>query len=119
MDNLDKWQPGTNLRSWLMTILHNVFINDSVRRRPVLTKNGELDSALPAPDAQDARDRLRDTNRAFIGLSSGQRHILWLACVEEVDFDEISRRLQIPPGTVRSRLSRAREQLRHNLRVLD
>ena len=119
MNNIDKWQPGTNLRSWLMTILHNVFINDSMRRRPFLTKTGELDPETPAHSAQESRDRLRDTNRAFIGLTSDQRQILWLACVEELDFESIAQRLGIPSGTVRSRLCRAREQLRKNLRVLD
>lgn len=113
--NIDRWAPGTNLRSWLMTILHNLFINDAVRRRPVLTADGELHAAAAESGKQDARDRLRDVERAIAGLSRRQRQIIWLACVEECDFRDIADRLQIPIGTVRSRLCRAREQLRRNL----
>lgn len=115
--NIGKWTPGTNLRSWMMTILHNLFINDSVRRRPLLTRTGDLDTAAQAPGDQEARDDLRDVERALVALSPGQRQIIWLACIEECDFHEIAERLQIPAGTVRSRLCRAREQLRHNLKA--
>ena len=113
--NIGRWTPGTNLRSWLMTILHNVFINDAMRRRPILTADGELDATATESDTQDARDRLRDVERAISGLNPGQRQIIWLACVEEREFHEISDQLRIPLGTVRSRLCRAREQLRRNL----
>lgn len=119
MGNLSKWTPGTNLRSWLMAILHNLFINESVRRRPLLTKTGNLDIDAVTPGDQEARDELRDVARVFASLSPGQRQIIWMACIEERDFQAIAEHLGIPPGTVRSRLSRAREQLRRNLKIVD
>ena len=117
--NLSKWTPGTNLRSWLMTIMHNLFINESTRHQPLLTKTGNLDTDAAAPGDQDARDELRDVARAFAGLNPSQRQIIWMACIEERDLQDIAERLRIPSGTVRSRLSRAREQLRRNLKILD
>lgn len=119
MGNMSKWTPGTNLRSWLMTILHNLFINESVRRRPLLTKTGDLDTDAGSTTDQDARDELRDVARAFAGLNPRQQQIIWMACIEERDFQDIAEHLRIPPGTVRSRLCRAREQLRRNLKILD
>ena len=119
MGNMSKWVPGTNLRSWLMTILHNLFINDSVRRRPLLTRTGDIDADIAIRSDQEARDELRDVAQAFVRLKPDQREIIWLACVEERDFQEIANRLQIPLGTVRSRLCRAREQLRQDLKVID
>ena len=119
MGNMSKWVPGTNLRSWLMTILHNLFINDSVRRRPLLTRTGDIGADIPVQGEQQARDDLRDVAQAFARLKPDQREILWLACVEERDFREIAEGLQIPLGTVRSRLCRAREQLRQDLKVVD
>jgi RNA polymerase sigma-70 factor, ECF subfamily len=119
MDNISKWTPGTNLRAWLMTILHNVFINESVRRRPLLTETGYFDSDVASPADQEARDELRDVARAFAGLNPSQRQIIWMACIQELDIQEIAKQLQIPAGTVRSRLCRAREQLRRDLKMLD
>lgn len=119
MGNMSKWTPGTNLRSWLMAIMHNLFVNDSVRRRPVLTKTGDLDTNAATPGDQDVRDELRDVARAFAGLNPGQRQIIRMACIEERDFQDIAEQLGIPSGTVRSRLSRARDQLRRNLEILD
>ena len=118
MDNFSKWEPGTNLRSWLMTILHNIFINEMLRRRPYLTKTGDVGDR-PAPGRQHGRDGLRDVNQALRCLTTDQQEIVWLACVEEREFADIAKQLGIPPGTVRSRLCRAREQLRRELEVLD
>lgn len=119
MGNMGKWTPGTNLRSWLMTILHNLFINDAVRQRPLLTRTGDIDADIAIQGSQETRDDLRDAAQAFARLKPVQRQILWMACVEERDFQDIAERLQIPLGTVRSRLCRAREQLRQNLKLLD
>jgi RNA polymerase sigma-70 factor (ECF subfamily) len=102
-----------------MAIMHNLFVNDSVRRRPVLTKTGDLDTNAATPGDQDVRDELRDVARAFAGLNPGQRQIIRMACIEERDFQDIAEQLGIPSGTVRSRLSRARDQLRRNLEILD
>jgi RNA polymerase sigma factor (sigma-70 family) len=113
--NICKWEPGTNLRSWLMTILHNVFINEVTRHQPLLTKTGEIDPNRSTPSDQEHRDDLHDVDRALDCLGPYQRQIIWLACVEECEFKDIARQLHIPIGTVRSRLHRARIQLKLTL----
>jgi RNA polymerase sigma-70 factor (ECF subfamily) len=112
IDNIDKFQPGTNIRSWLMTILHNIFVNETKKRRPLLTQDGVIERATPIEGGQEARHQMRDVQRAFEALSWQHRQIVWFICVEQMDYNEVARQLDVPVGTVRSRLCRAREHLR-------
>jgi RNA polymerase sigma-70 factor, ECF subfamily len=112
IDNIDKFQPGTNIRSWLMTILHNIFVNETKKRRPVLTQDGVIERSLPVEGGQEARHEMRDVQRAFEALSWQHRQIIWFICVEQMDYNEVARQLEVPVGTVRSRLCRAREHLK-------
>lgn len=111
--HIEKWQPGTNMRSWLMTILHNTFINDVKKHRPVLTKDGNMDFLQAAEGSQEIRHKLRDVQRAFDSLSARHRQIIWLICIEQRGYSEVASMLKVPVGTVRSRLCRAREHLRY------
>src|SRR5262245_43110775 len=112
IDNIDKFQPGTNIRSWLMTILHNIFVNETKKRRPLLTQDGVIERATPIEGGQEARHQMRDVQRAFEALSWQHRQIIWFICVEQMDYNEVARQLDVPVGTVRSRLCRAREHLK-------
>jgi RNA polymerase sigma-70 factor, ECF subfamily len=112
IDNIDKFQPGTNIRSWLMTILHNIFVNETKKRRPLLTQDGVIERATPIEGGQEARHQMRDVQRAFESLSWQHRQIIWFICVEQMDYNEVARQLDVPVGTVRSRLCRAREHLK-------
>jgi RNA polymerase sigma-70 factor (ECF subfamily) len=112
IDNIDKFQPGTNIRSWLMTILHNIFVNETKKRRPLLTQDGVIERATPIEGGQEARHEMRDVQRAFESLSWQHRQIIWFICVEQMDYNEVARQLDVPVGTVRSRLCRAREHLK-------
>ena len=112
MANIDKWKSGTNMRSWLMTILHNIFVNDVKKQRPVLTKDGNIDLSRAYDGNQEAWMNLRDTQRAFNHLSRHHQQIIWLICVEQRGYNEVAKMLSVPVGTVRSRLCRAREFLR-------
>ena len=112
IDNIDKFQLGTNIRSWLMTILHNIFVNETKKRRPVLTHDGVIERATPIEGGQEARHQMRDVQRAFEALSWQHRQIIWFICVEQMDYNEVARQLDVPVGTVRSRLCRAREHLK-------
>lgn len=112
IDNIDKFQPGTNIRSWLMTILHNIFVNETKKRRPLLTQDGVIERATPIDGSQEARHQMRDVQRAFESLSWQHRQIIWFICVEQMDCGEVARQLDVPVGTVRSRLCRAREHLK-------
>jgi len=110
------FQPGTNLRAWLFTIMHNVHVN-TVRQR-VIRPEGASDEALGrlvSPANQDDRVELRDMARALDTLPPEQRQVLLLVALEGLKYDEVASVLGVPVGTVMSRLSRAREALRRHL----
>ena len=109
------WQPGSNLRAWLFTILHNQHVND-VRRSFRLGSPEPIErDAEPVWSAEPAADvslQLRDLQRAINTLSLEQREVLLLVGLEGMQYEQVATILHIPVGTVRSRLSRARNTLR-------
>jgi RNA polymerase sigma-70 factor (ECF subfamily) len=113
------WQAGTDLRAWLFTIMHNVYVNQlAVSRREAgnvsLDAEGESGSAwqVPVRDNQQDRVELLELLQQVDRLPFEQREVLLLAAVEELRYEEIARVLVIPIGTVMSRLSRARDKLK-------
>lgn len=108
------WRRGTDLRAWLFTILHNIFVNDVRRRRsrPELLALDETELEVPQPADADGALVLRDLEAALRLLPDEQRAVLLLVSLEEMRYQEVAHTLDIPVGTVMSRLSRARERLR-------
>lgn len=107
------WRRGSDLRAWLFTIMHNIFINQ-VRGRavmPLIPLNDEI-MELPAHLAQVDRLEIRDLDTALMRLPDEQREVLLLVALEQLSYEETAKALGIPVGTVMSRLSRARERLR-------
>jgi RNA polymerase sigma-70 factor, ECF subfamily len=108
------WQPGTDLRAWLFTILHNQHVND-VRRsvhEGVHVAVEELAPVLVVHPNALATLQLRDLEAAIAKLPQEQRQVILLVGLEGMRYEEVAQILGIPVGTVRSRLSRGREQLR-------
>jgi len=105
------WKPGTDLRAWLFTIMHNVFVNQIRRRRESVAFDEEA-TELPVRPAHDGALATRDLQRALERLPSEQREVLLLVVLEEMSYQEVARALEVPIGTVMSRLSRARDKLR-------
>lgn len=108
------WQPGTDLRAWLFTILHNVHVNE-VRRNVREGVSVPVEDAAPlltTPASQTASLQLRDLDRAMGRLAEEQRQVILLVGLEGMGYQEAASVLQIPVGTVRSRLSRGRDALR-------
>jgi RNA polymerase sigma-70 factor, ECF subfamily len=108
------WQPGSNLRAWLFTILHNQHVND-VRQSLRQGSPGPVEDAEPVwrvEPVADASLQLRDLQRAINTLSHEQREVLLLVGLEGMRYEQVAAILDIPVGTVRSRLSRARTTLR-------
>jgi RNA polymerase sigma-70 factor (ECF subfamily) len=110
------WTAGSDLRAWLFTIMHNVFVNQraSARRE---AQNISLDDddctiEIPVRANQQVRVELQEILREVDKLPEEQREVLLLAAVEELRYEEIAVVLGIPVGTVMSRLSRAREKIR-------
>lgn len=108
------WQEGTDLRAWLFTILHNQHVNDVRRsaREGVAVPVEEMAAALPVEaNAIDAL-ALRDLHRAMGRLPEEQRQVILLVGLEGLRYEQAAQILDVPVGTVRSRLSRGRDTLR-------
>jgi RNA polymerase sigma-70 factor (ECF subfamily) len=107
-------RPNTNLRTWMMTVLHNVFI-DEQRRRRVESRHAEAlvqMSEEVAQPAQESQVRLAQIRRAFLTLPEEQRAALHLVTLEGMAYADAAAVLGIPIGTLMSRLGRGRAALR-------
>jgi len=114
---LPLWQPGTDIRAWLFTILHNQYVNTVRReaREGVSVDIEHIDSTMVATTDPTARRQLFELDRALARLSAEQREVLLLVGLEGLDYESVAQILGVPVGTVRSRLSRGRERLRELL----
>jgi RNA polymerase sigma-70 factor (ECF subfamily) len=119
-----QFRPGTNLRAWLFTILHNTFLNQrrDQGRSPVDTDSDVVERAGDrADDAETPEDVLiRETldaelQAALDALPEAFREAVWLRDVEQFAYDEIARIVGVPMGTVMSRISRGRRLLHDRL----
>ncbi|MBI4291519.1 MAG: sigma-70 family RNA polymerase sigma factor [Betaproteobacteria bacterium] len=106
------WRPGSDMRAWLFTIMHNVFINQRRKHRFEVALDCDDLPELAVMPTQAQGIELADIEKALQGISAEQREVLLLIAVEEMSYDEVAKTLSIPIGTVMSRLSRARERLR-------
>lgn len=117
----DSFKPGTNLRAWLFTILHNHFLNDRRRAKsnPVHVDSEAADEAaavIPAT-ANTAEDVLvqrvsdDEVRAALDALPESFREAVWLRDAEGFSYVEIAEMLKVPIGTVMSRISRGRRLL--------
>ena len=113
------WRAGTDLRAWLFTIMHNVYVNQlALARREAgnvsLDAEGENGAGwqVPVRGNQLERVELMELVQKMGNLPAEQREVLLLAAVEELRYEEIATVLSVPIGTVMSRLSRAREKLK-------
>jgi RNA polymerase sigma-70 factor (ECF subfamily) len=108
---LHLYRRGTDLRAWLFTVMHNVHVN-RVRAARATDRLEEDMPELAQRASQGDALLVRDLDRAISRLPDEQRAVLLLVTLEEMSYDTVARTLEIPIGTVMSRLSRAREKLR-------
>ncbi|MEZ5283534.1 MAG: sigma-70 family RNA polymerase sigma factor [Vicinamibacterales bacterium] len=120
-----RFQPGTNLKAWLFTILHNTWRNRlrDRSRNPEVADSEAVDRA--AEQGQDTVSAPPDTPESLLlaGTLSDElrtaldqvpeafREAVWLRDVEELTYQEIAGVLDVPVGTVMSRIARGRRQL--------
>src|SRR2546421_8994474 len=130
----DQFEPGTNLRAWLFTILHNTARNRARdRARDTVSIDSEIvdraaDAPPPAgrsigagetPESLLLRETLApDLQAAIDDLPEQFRQAVWLRDVEEFSYAEIASMLSIPAGTVMSRISRGRRLLFDKLKAM-
>jgi len=113
------WQPGTDIRAWLFTIMHNHYVN-MVRRavRDETTVDIEqISSSLVATTDPTASRQLWELERALGHLPEEQQEVILLVGLEGMSYDAAADILSVPVGTVRSRLSRGRDALRRLMGV--
>ena len=107
------FQPGTDLRAWLFTLLHNQHVNE-IRRATPFGNPASIDELAPLPVEGSAIPslELKDLERAIAKLPIEQRQVILLVGLEGMPYEEVASILNVPIGTVRSRLSRGRGLLR-------
>jgi RNA polymerase sigma-70 factor, ECF subfamily len=108
------WQLGTDLQAWLFTLMHNQNVN-AVRRSMCEGIAVEFDDKWPSPTAATdptGRLSLRDLDRALARISEEQRQVILLIGLEGTSYEEAATILDVPVGTIRSRVFRGRESLR-------
>jgi len=119
-----QFEPGTNLRGWMFTILHNTFLNQR-RDRGRSPIDADSEAVEQAPDDRHAsanpeelllRESLdADLRAALDSLPPTYREAVWLRDVEQFSYDEIAGIVGVPIGTVMSRISRGRRALYDDL----
>lgn len=107
------WRTGTNLRAWLFTLMHRLYLNQ-LRSQPALAPLSmeDVQAEEHLPGAPGMPDDTLDLQRCLLRLPAEQRAVLLLVALEGMGYEETARILGIPAGTVMSRLSRARTRLR-------
>jgi RNA polymerase sigma-70 factor, ECF subfamily len=120
LGKLHLWQEGTDLRAWLFTILHNQYVNQVRRavREGAAVGLSETEPMLTRAPHQGRRLELRDLERAIAKLPEEQRSVILLVGLEGMRYEEVAEVLDVPVGTVRSRLSRGREALRRLMGIV-
>ncbi len=121
LGKLHLWQEGSDLRAWLFTILHNQYVNHIRRavREGATVALSETEPMLSRAPQQAKRLELRDLERAIAQLPEEQRSVILLVALEGMRYEEVAAILDVPVGTIRSRLSRGREALRRLTGVPD
>lgn len=106
---------GQNLRSWMFTVCRRVFLNQ-IRRDKVRGVSVEMDEApqarLATSATQEDQMHYQDVVTSFRQLPHNDKIVLSLIAIEGLKYEEAAEVLEVPVGTVRSRLSRARARLR-------
>ena len=120
---LDTFKGNSQFYTWLFRIARNTAISKLRRKKPTVSLEStdseqrlDFPDDSPAPSAEmERRERQTELMRAMDKLSGEHREILVLREMEELDYESISEITELPVGTVRSRLHRARSQLRELL----
>ena len=108
------WKPTLDLRPWLFTIMHNIFVNQvrAAARHDLSSLAGSDEGAPSARANQSDMLEVGDIAACLARLPLEQREVLLLVSLEDMNYAQVARILSIPLGTVTSRLARARARLK-------
>ena len=115
--NRDKFEPGTNLRAWLFTILRNTYYTQVIRRRrEVRDESGEYANNVRTPPTQDWSVAMKALQSALAQLPDEHREALILVGAAGLSYEEAAEICGCALGTIKSRVNRARARL---LKIMD
>ncbi len=108
------YKPGTNLRAWLFTILHNQHVSDMRRnaRTGIAVDPDNVASALATRPSQEAGLVVNAVNQALESLPDEQRILIEMVALGGESYDDVAKSCGLALGTVKSRISRGRSQIR-------
>ena len=114
-----QWQPGTRMDAWMMRIMRNCWIDEARSRarraQTFAPEEAAVGAEQVAPDLVQSRADMRDVDRAMNALPAEQREVIALVLVEGFAYKEAAEILDIPIGTLTSRLTRGRQALAQRL----
>ena len=114
---LDQFQPGSNLKAWLFTILRNTFYEGARRRkRETLMLQGQAPGDETERPEAEARDAVRELQGLIWSLPPLLREALILVGAQEMSYDEAAAVCAVPVGTMKARVSRGRTALSEAMR---
>jgi RNA polymerase sigma-70 factor (ECF subfamily) len=117
IEKQEHFEHGTNIFAWTSKIMYNMFVTNYRRRTKFETQYDPEhyieEQVMKAP--QESIIAFSEARDALQNISEDHRQILMMVCVNNMQYSEVSEILQIPLGTVRSRLSRARESMQQAL----
>jgi RNA polymerase sigma-70 factor, ECF subfamily len=110
--NVDRYEPGTNMRAWLFTILRNHYYSQLRKsKREVEDAEGKFAARLSSRPEQDGSVDLEDFKAAFARLAPDHREVLTLVGASGCSYEEAARICGCAVGTIKSRVNRARRKL--------
>lgn len=108
----DSFQPGTNMRAWLFTILRNDFYSTiRKRKREVEDADGAIAESVAVPPPQHSHIDMSDMKAALMKLPDDQREALLLVTANDMSYEEAAQVCGVAVGTIKSRVNRARSAL--------
>lgn len=113
-----QWQEGTRLDSWMYKIMQNLWIDQKRRNAGMIEADDEMQHLPDERDfdrAIEAQLTLEQVTRAMGALPPAMRSVLALVCIEGLSYKDAADVLEVPIGTVMSRLARARQELHRAL----
>jgi RNA polymerase sigma-70 factor (ECF subfamily) len=107
----DSFTPGTNFRAWMTRILRNRFISNIRARRENVALDDVPSATMARSGGQEESLAMRELRRHLGRLPADQRLVLLLISVQGLSYEQVSEQLDVPVGTLKSRVFRARRQL--------
>ena len=118
--NMDKFQPGTNMRAWLFTILRNTYYSSRRKlNREVADVDNVFSDTLSVKPDHDGRLQMMDFKVAFDQLADEHREALILVGASGFSYDDAAEMCGVATGTMKSRVNRARAKLTELLQLED